>query len=200
MQLDLVGHDAPNAYKLLAGLVTPRPIALVTTSGDDGSLNAAPFSFFNVFGSDPPVLAFAPGDKAPEIPKDTARNIRLNHEFVVNLVDEDIANQMVQCAATLEYGESELEKVGFSPAPSVNIRPPRIAEAPVSIECREWGTLHIGENRLVIGLASILHVRDGILDPKSLRVNHDAYRVIGRMHGPDGYTRTRDFFAMERPE
>ena len=200
MQFDLDGSDNADAYKLLAGLVTPRPIALVTTCGDDGKVNAAPFSFFNVFGSKPPVLAFAPGDKSPEIPKDTARNIRLNQEFVVNLVDEAIGSQMVSCAATLEYGESELEQAGLSATPSETITPPRIAEAPVSIECREWGTLQIGGNRLVIGLAGTMHVRDGILDPGTLRVNQDTYKVIGRMHGPDGYTRTRDFFAMTRPD
>ncbi|NRB77011.1 MAG: flavin reductase, partial [Verrucomicrobiales bacterium] len=87
MEFDLTGEHSRYAYKLIAGLVTPRPIAWVTTEDEDGRVNAAPFSFFNVFGSRPPVLAFAPGDKEPGIPKDTARNIRRSGEFVVNLVD-----------------------------------------------------------------------------------------------------------------
>ena len=200
MQLDLEGQHADQAYKILTGLVTPRPIALVTTQDDDGRVNAAPFSFFNVFGSSPPIVAFAPGDRAPEVPKDTARNIRKNHEFVVNLVDESIAERMVQCAAELEYGASELEHVGLTTAPSERICPPRIAEAPASLECREWGTLHIGDNRLVIGTVSLIHVRDGILDPERLYIDHSAYPVIGRMHGPDGYIRSSDFFRIERPD
>jgi flavin reductase (DIM6/NTAB) family NADH-FMN oxidoreductase RutF len=200
MQLDLEGQYADDAYKILTSLVTPRPIALVTTVDDDGHINAAPFSFFNVFGSKPPIVAFAPGDRAPEVPKDTARNIRSNHEFVVNMVDESIAERMVKCAASLDYGASELEHAGLTSAPSERVRPPRIAEAPVSLECCEWGTLQIGENRLVIGTVKMIHVRDGILDPEKLYVNHDAYSVIGRMHGPNGYVKTSDFFTIERPD
>ena len=200
MQLDLQGKDADHAYKVLSGLVTPRPIALVTTVDEEGNVNAAPFSFFNVFGSNPPIVAFAPGDRAPEIPKDTARNIRKNQEFVVNLVDKGTSAQMVACATSLKYGESELELTGFSPADCADVRVPRITEAPVSLECKEWGTLQIGSNRLVIGIVSVVHVRDGILDEETLRVNQDAYEVIGRMHGPDGYTETREFFKIARPE
>ena len=200
MQFDLNGDHAGDAYKILSGLVTPRPIALVTTQDDECNVNAAPFSFFNVFGSSPPIVAFAPGDRAPGIPKDTARNIRKNQEFVVNLVDESIAERMVQCAASLDYGQSELLHVGLTTAPSVGVRPPRIAEAPASLECREWGTLQVGENRLVIGTVGMVHVREGVLDAEKLHVNRDAYPVIGRMHGPDGYVRTSDFFAMQRPE
>ena len=94
MEFDLTGEHSRYAYKLLAGLVTPRPIAWVTTLNEDGSVNAAPFSFFNVLGTKPPILGFAPGDKEPGIPKDTARNIRRTGEFVVNLVDEACAERM----------------------------------------------------------------------------------------------------------
>jgi flavin reductase (DIM6/NTAB) family NADH-FMN oxidoreductase RutF len=80
------------------------------------------------------------------------------------------------------------------------VKPPRIAEAPASLECKEWGTLLIGENRLVIGTVSLIHVRDGILDPEHLYVERDAYSVVGRMHGPNGYVRTSDFFKIERPD
>lgn len=199
MQLDLEGKHADDAYKILTGLVTPRPIALVTTVDDEGGINAAPFSFFNVFGSDPPIVAFAPGNRAPEVPKDTARNIRKNHEFVVNLVDEEIAERMVQCAASHDYGVDELKEVGLTSLPCERVQPPRIAEAPASLECCEWGTLQIGGNRLVIGTVKLIHVRDGILDPEKLHVNRNAYPVIGRMHGPDGYVRTSDYYTIERP-
>ena len=87
MELDLEGQLAERAYPILASLVTPRPIAFVTTVSPDGKVNAAPFSFFNLLGANPPILAFAPGDREDGTPKDTAQNIRLTHEFVVNLVD-----------------------------------------------------------------------------------------------------------------
>src|SRR5258708_885408 len=118
IELDLENRHADRAYAILASLVMPRPIALVTTVGPDGIVNAAPFSFFNVFGDDPPIVAFAPGDRDDGTPKDTPRNIRLSHEFVVNLVDESIAEAMNRCASSLPYGESELRHAGLTPAPS----------------------------------------------------------------------------------
>ena len=200
MELDLVGEHASRAYPLLAGLVTPRPIALVTTLGPDGVVNAAPFSFFNVFGAEPPICAFAPADRDDGTPKDTARNIRLNHEFVVNLVDEPIAEAMNQCSASLPYGISELVAAKLTTAPSSVVKPPRIAESPVSLECVEHSTIQIGDNRLVIGLIKRLHARDGLIDPRTLRVNLDKLSTIGRMSGPNWYCRTRDRFEMIRPK
>src|SRR5512140_1703337 len=147
MELDLEGQLAERAYPILASLVVPRPIALVTTVGLEGKVNAAPFSFFNLLGADPPILAVAPGDRDNGTPKDTARNIRLTHQFVVNLVDEAVAEAMNRTAAALPYGVSELESAGLTTARSSTVKPPRIAEAPASLECTEWGTVQIGENR-----------------------------------------------------
>src|SRR3954452_2283191 len=126
MDLDLTGEHADRAYPILASLITPRPIAWVTTMSPEGAVNAAPFSFFNVLGANPPVLGFAPGDRDDGTPKDTARNIRLTHEFVVNLVDEAVAEQMNMTAATLAYGVNELEAAGLHTAPSTMVKPPRI--------------------------------------------------------------------------
>lgn len=200
MELDLATQHANRAYAILSGLVTPRPIALVTTLGPGGVVNAAPFSFFNVFGSNPPYCAFAPADRDDGTPKDTARNIRLNHEFVVNLVDEPIAEAMNKCAASLPYGVSELQNAGLTTIPSSVVKPPRLAESPVSLECVEHSTIQIGENRLVIGLIQRLHAREGLIDPQTLRVNHDKLLTIGRMAGPHWYCRTRDRFEMIRPK
>ena len=199
MELDLENQFADRAYPLLASLVTPRPIAFVTTISPDGKVNAAPFSFFNLFGAEPPILAIAPGDREDGTPKDTARNIRLTHEFVVNLVDESIAEAMNQCAATLPYGENELDRAGLHAAPCSVVKPPRILEAPVSLECVEWGTLHIGDNRMVIGLIRRLHLRDELYDPEKKRVRAEKFDVIGRMAAPHWYCRTRDRFEMIRP-
>jgi flavin reductase (DIM6/NTAB) family NADH-FMN oxidoreductase RutF len=200
MELDLEGQLADRAYPILASLVTPRPIALVTTVSPQGKVNAAPFSFFNVLGAKPPILAVAPGDRDDGTPKDTARNIRLTHEFVVNLVDEAIAEAMNKCAAPLPYGEDELPHAGLHSAPSSVVRPPRILESPVSLECKEWGTLHIGDNRVVIGLVKRVHLREELFDVEKKRVRSDKLFLIGRMASPHWYCRTRDRFEMIRPE
>jgi flavin reductase (DIM6/NTAB) family NADH-FMN oxidoreductase RutF len=200
MELDLEHKYADRAYALLASLVTPRPIALVTTLGADGAVNAAPFSFFNLLGANPPICAFAPGDRDDGTPKDTARNIRAGHEFVVNLVDEGIAEAMNQCAASLPYGESELPRAGLTTAASTVVKPPRIAEAPASLECVEWGTLQIGDNRVVIGLIKRLHLRDELFDAEKGRIHTDRLLTVGRMASPHWYCRTRDRFEMIRPK
>jgi len=199
MELDLEGKHANRAYALLSSLVTPRPIAWVTTLGPDGVVNAAPFSFFNVLGANPPIVGFCPGDRADGTPKDTARNIRLSHEFVVNLVDEKTAEAMNRTAATLPYGVSEIQSADLTTAPSSVVKPPRIAESPASLECTEWGTLQIGGNRLVIGLVKRIQVRDELFDPQTQRIRSELFHVIGRMASPDWYCRTTDRFEMKRP-
>ena len=197
---------APGArYKVLASLVTPRPIAWVTTVDGTGRVNAAPFSYFNVFGSNPPIVAFAPGNRVPAgngepaVPKDTARNIRETREFVVNLVDEEVGEAMVRTAASLEHGESELEAAGLAGTASAVVRPPRIAESPAALECREWATLEIGANRLVVGVVERIFVRDGLLDPETWELDRSRFAPLGRMASPDWYCRTEDQFAMSQP-
>jgi len=200
MELDLENEFAERAYPILASLVTPRPIALVTTLSADGRVNAAPFSFFNLLGADPPICAFAPGDRDDDTPKDTARNIRTTHEFVVNLVDEAIAEAMNQCAAPLPFGESELARAGLHAAASSVVKPPRIAESPASLECVEWGTLQIGGNRVIIGLIKRVHLRDELFDVETKRVRTEKLLTIGRMASPHWYCKTSERFEMIRPD
>ncbi|CAN5450206.1 flavin reductase family protein [soil metagenome] len=200
MELDLENQHASRSYAILASLVTPRPIALVTTISPDGTVNAAPFSFFNVLGANPPIVGFAPGDRPEGGPKDTARNIRESHEFVVNLVEEEMAEGMNLCAASLPYGQSETGLAGFTTTASSSIKTPRIVEAPASLECSEWGTLQIGGNRLIIGLVKRVHIRDSLIDPATLRIHAEKYHVLGRMMSPDWYCRTTDRFEMRRPD
>ncbi len=200
MTLDLTGPHLDDAYRILSGLVTPRPIALVTTIDEHGRLNAAPFSFFNVLGDSPPIVGFCPGDRKPGVPKDTARNIRLTHEFVVNLVDESIMQQMNACAATLPPGENELIHAGLTAAPCEAVKPPRIAEAPASLECLHHSIIEIGDNRLIIGEVLRVHVRDGIFDPETWLIKPSAYAPIGRMQSPNWYCRTTEMFEMKRPQ
>src|ERR1044072_5473224 len=175
MEFDLQGKHANRGYAMLVSLVTPRPSAWVTTLNENGTVNAAPFSFFNALGGDPPIIGFAPGDRDDGTPKDTARNIRRTHEFVVNLVDESVAEAMNRTSASLPYGKSELENAGLTAIASSVISPPRIAEAPASLECAEWGTLQIGGNRVVIGMVRRVHVRDALIDPEKLRVRSEDF-------------------------
>jgi len=200
MELNLETDYADRAYTILASLVTPRPIALVTTVSADGKVNAAPFSFFNLLGANPSICAFAPGDRDNGTPKDTALNVRAMHEFVVNLVDEKIAGAMNQCAASLPFGENELVRAGLTAAPSSVVKPPRIVESPASLECVEWGTLQIGRNRVVIGLIKRLHLRDELFDVETKRVRTEKLLTIGRMASPHWYCKTSDRFEMKRPD
>jgi flavin reductase (DIM6/NTAB) family NADH-FMN oxidoreductase RutF len=199
MELDLETIHADRTYPILASLVTPRPIAWVTTLNENGTVNAAPFSFFNLLGTNPPILGFCPGNHADGGPKDTARNVRHSHEFVVNLVDLALAEPMNLTAATLPYGVEELRQAGLTTAPSSVVKPPRIAEAPASLECTEWGTLQIGDNRLIIGLIKRVHVRDELIDPETLRIRTESFHPLGRMASPDWYCRTDNRFEMKRP-
>ena len=114
-------------------------------------------------------------------------------------MDEGIAQAMNQCAASLPYGENELVRAGLTTAPSSLVKPPRIAEAPASLECVEWGTLQIGDNRMVIGLIKRLHVRDELFDAEKKRIHTEKLHVIGRMAVPHWYCRTKDRFEMIRP-
>lgn len=199
MELDLLGEHADRAYPILAALVTPRPIAWVTTLNEDGSVNAAPFSFFNVFGSEPPLVIFAPGDRDDGSPKDTARNAKRTGEFVVNLVDEALAETMNRTSATLPYGESETDREGLATLPSTTVAAPRIAAAPAALECKVHSIQRIGENRIVLGIVHRVQVRDSLVDPEKLRIRQEGYHPVGRMAVPDWYCRTRDLFEMLRP-
>lgn len=198
MQFDLRELPKEQRYKLLVGVVVPRPIALVTSQNRGGYINAAPFSFFNLMGNDPPIVVIGVGNREPGCPKDTARNIGETHEFVVNLVDEAIAQAMNVCAVDFPYGMSEMTAAGFTPAACAKVKVPRIAEAPASLECTHLHNLEFGTTRIVIGECVFLHLRDGLVDPATLRIKGKGLQNIGRLHGAGWYTRTEDQFEMPR--
>ena len=198
MRFDFAELAPAERYKLLGGLVVPRPIALVTTQDAAGRTNAAPFSFFNVLAEEPPMIVLGIGVSASGGAKDTTNNIRDGGEFVVHLVDEAIAEAMNLCAIDLPPEMSEIEVAGLSLLPSERVAPARIAEAPVAMECRRYVTLQPGRERyIILGEVLLLHVRDGIVDPDRLRIERDGYAPIGRLFG-GGYVRTHDRFEMPR--
>jgi flavin reductase (DIM6/NTAB) family NADH-FMN oxidoreductase RutF len=146
-EFDLSSLTPVDAYKIMRSVVTPRPIALVTTVDPEGRVNAAPFSFFNAIAFDPCMVVLGLEARPDGSPKDTARNIRDTRVFVVNVVDEALAEQMNICSTTLAPGESEIDLAGLSLGPSLDVEPPRILEAPACLECRRHTTLEVGNRR-----------------------------------------------------
>lgn len=190
---------AEQQYKLLASTVVPRPIALVSTIGPQGS-NAAPFSFFNMVATDPPAIMFSAGARGGAM-KDTIRNIELLPEFVVHIVDYPNREKMNICSTDWEYGVNEIERSGFRTAPSKLVRPPRIIDCPVQYECRLIQFVEIGRKpyTMVIGEIVYFHLRDGLVNEEKLYVDTPAIQAMGRMEGSDMYCRAADRFSMPRP-
>ena len=185
----LLSYD-PNAlsehdrYKLLISLVIPRPIALVTTLGPTGVVNAAPFSFFNMFSESPPLAVLGLQAKPGGSLKDTSAHIRDRGEFVINLVDEALGEQMNQCAVDFPPEISEVEAAKLNLLPSEKVKTPRIAEAPAALECRHYTTLEVSaERRLAIGEIVHVHVRPGLWDTDKMRIDMTQYRPLARLFG-----------------
>jgi len=182
-------------YKLMASLIVPRPIALVTTVGANGVVNAAPFSMFNMIGEDPPILMISINRLQDGQLKDTAANILHSGEFVVHMSDEPIAQKMHACGHHFPADVSELSVVGFTAVPSRTVKPPRIAEAPIAFECVLHEKLETPSRYVFIGRIQWLTARDGLIDTKAWRVNLKDYRPVARF-GASFYTRTDDRFAI----
>ena len=191
---------AENIYKLLVSTVVPRPIAWVTTQDIDGTVNAAPFSFFNAVSGNPPVVAIGIGGRGPGDVKDTGGNIRRTGEFVVNLVSNKLAEQMNITAIDFEKSVNELAEAGLTTAPSSHVKPPRIAESPVSFECERLVIVEVGIDRAVIlGKVVAIHVADEcVMDKDRCYIDTPKLDLIGRMHGRGWYARTTDRFDMPR--
>ena len=193
--VSLAKHDR---YKLLISLVIPRPIALVTTVGPTGVVNAAPFSFFNVFSDEPALCVLGLQSKPDKNLKDTSAHIRNRGEFVVNLVDEALGPQMNQCAVDFPPEVSEIDAAKLTLLPSEKVKTPRIAEAPAALECRHYTTLEVSaERRLAIGEILHIHVRDGLWDPAKMRIDMTRYRPLARLYG-NFYASLSEPFAHER--
>ncbi len=190
-----------NVYKLLIGAVVPRPIAFVSTLSVEGIPNLAPFSFFTAIGANPPVVCFCPVRRAgPNPNKDTLRNIAQTREFVVNVVSEEFAQQMNICSTEFPPDVDEFKASGLTPVPSDLVKPPRVAESHINMECKLYLTMEFGElpasGNLVIGEVLRFHVDDRIVD--DFKIDPDRLHAIGRMGGAT-YARTTDRFEMPRP-
>lgn len=200
MLFELAKLPPRDGYKLLASTIVPRPIAWVVSASPEGRLNAAPFSFFNLFSDDPPVVCVGIMGRKGAL-KDTAANIRSRGEFVVNLVPQRLAHRMNETAAEYEYGVDELEQAGLATLPGALVGVPRIAESPVALECVPIHFLELGGGRVVIAAKVLaVHVEDAaVLDAQRCYVDTPALDLVGRMHGAGEYALTRERFQMARP-
>ena len=198
MHIDFATLTEYQRYKLMASLIVPRPIALVTTLGPDGTVNAAPISMFNMVGEEPPIVMISMNRRSDQSLKDTARNIERTGEFVVHLADEATAWQMHQCSVEHPPHVSEPAVVGFTTLPSTAVAPPRIAETPVAFECTLFEKMQTESRKVFIGQVRWLHVRDGLVDADTWRVDLDSYFPVGRFGG-EFYVRTRDRFKAGPP-
>ncbi|HEV3263774.1 MAG TPA: flavin reductase family protein [Gemmataceae bacterium] len=202
MLIDVATTSYLDVYHTLVGVVTPRPIAWVTSVDASGHVNLAPFSFYNAFGANPPVVVFSPTLRRDASRKDTLLNVEATGEFVLNAAVEPLAAQINLSSKELPYGVSEVEFTGLHLLPSLKVKPPRVAEAPVHMECKLLQIVPVGKGpiagNLVIGEVIVMHVDDGVLDEKG-RVDPRKLRTIARLGG-DYYCRTTDLFEMKRPQ
>ena len=198
MTFDFASLTKEQRYKLLIGILVPRPIALVTSLDDAGRVNAAPFSFFNVFSDDPAQIVLGLQHRGPGAPKDTTRNLASRKAFVVNMVDEALAPVMNDCAIDFPPDVSEIEALGIDTRPGVKVAVPHIAAAPFALECTKVVSLAFSDSReLLIGEVVYVHARPGLTNPDNLRTDPHAYRPIGRLAG-NGYARQGEVFDMTR--
>ncbi|HTV82370.1 MAG TPA: flavin reductase family protein [Acidobacteriaceae bacterium] len=198
------GEAAPaDLYRLMIGIIVPRPIAFVSTVDAAGIRNLAPFSYFTGCSTNPPVVCFCAAVRpGPRPQKDTLENIRATGEFVVNIVSEEMAEQMNACSAEVSPEVDEFALSGLTPMASELVKPPRVAESRVQMECRLRQVIAVsdkpGGGNLVLGDVLRFHVLETVLRD-GYKIDPDELRAIGRMGGPT-YVRTRDRFEMQRPK
>jgi flavin reductase (DIM6/NTAB) family NADH-FMN oxidoreductase RutF len=195
MEIDPATLGARDLYRLMISCIIPRPIAFVTTLSREGVTNLAPFSFFSGVTSHPPIVSIAVGRKRDGSKKDTWRNIEETGEFVINVVVPELMDAVVTGAMELPHNVSELERSGEPTFPSVKVKPPRLANSPVNLECSLFRIVEVAETALVLGQVVRVHLKDGVaaagrVDPRTLT-------FVGRM-GEDLYCRVSDLFERKR--
>jgi len=201
MYIDVSKSSPVEVYSYLVGIVSPRPIGWVTTVDLEGQVNLAPYSFFNMFGANPPVVVFSPTLRRDGSKKDTLLNVEATGEFVLNAAVESLVDAVNLSSSELAHGESEVDLTGMKLLPSTIVKPPRVAASPAHIECRVMQVIKVGEGpmsgNLVLGEILAVHIDeavlgdDGKIDPRKLK-------TIARLGG-DWYCGTSDLFQRKRP-
>jgi flavin reductase (DIM6/NTAB) family NADH-FMN oxidoreductase RutF len=206
VEFDPQAIDSAAMYKLLIGSVVPRPIAWVSSVDAEGVRNLAPFSYFMAITHDPPTVAFSSGPRGAEIgggvrgKKDTLHNVEATREFVVNVVDDALAEAMNVTSGDYAADVDEFAKAGLAAAPSAKVKAPRVAAAPVSMECRLARIIPVGNlpHHLIMGEIVHVHVRDDVFDPATGRLDMRRLKPVGRLAG-HLYSHIHDIFEMKRP-
>ena len=192
--------EGVEGYKLVTGLVVPRPIGWIGSLSPEGINNLAPYSFFNAVSGDPPTVAFSAG-AGPGTRKDTADNVAVSGEFTVNIVTDEVADAMNTTSAGLDADADEFTHAGLTAVPGVVVAAPRVGEAKAQLECRVTHQLHVGRdgggNRLFVGEVVAFHVNSDLLD--GTRIDQAALAAVGR-HAGNTYSRTHEQFTMIRPD
>lgn len=201
MFIDVSKSTPVDVYAYLVGIVTPRPIGWVSTIDREGRVNVAPFSFFNVFGANPPIVVFSPTLRRDGTRKDTLLNVEATGEFVINAAVDSISDLVNLTSTELPTGESEADLAGLTLIPSAKVGPPRIGNSPAHLECKLHKIVSIGDGpiapNLVIGEVVAIHVDDAMLGDDG-RIDPHRLKTIGRLGG-EWYCRTSDLFALKRP-
>jgi flavin reductase (DIM6/NTAB) family NADH-FMN oxidoreductase RutF len=195
MQIDPSLQTTADNYKLITNLVVPRPIAWVTSLGETGLVNLAPFSFFNAIGADPLYVIVSIGRRDDGTQKDTARNIETGRDFVVNLVTEDLLDAMNISATDFPPDHSEIQPAHLEALPSSKVKAPRLAQTQVSLECKLHSAQPLGANTLFIGEVVMFHIAEHLVGP---RFHIETFAPLGRLGSPSVYCRTTDRFELPR--
>jgi len=196
--------NAHELYKVLLGCVVPRPIAWVSSQSENGVLNLAPFSFFNAFSADPPIIGLGIGMKRKKnadgssdlVPKDTLANILKTKEFVVNMVSYHLAEKMNRSSGEFDATISEFEQTGLTPQPSKVVKPPLVGESLVSMECKLFQQIELPRSSIILGEVLCIHLKDEVWDGEFIK--HDVLNPVGRLGGT-AYCKTDSTFDMPRP-
>jgi flavin reductase (DIM6/NTAB) family NADH-FMN oxidoreductase RutF len=201
VRIDVASANVLDVYHALVDVVTPRPIAWVTSIDREGRVNLAPFSFFNAFGANPPVVVFSPTLRRDGTKKDTLLNVEATGEFVVNAAVAALADRVNLSSKEIPPGESEVSLTGLHAQPSVKVKPPRLVESPVNMECKLLQIIPVGKGpiagNLVLGEVVMIHIDDALLDAKG-RVDPRKLQTVARMGG-DFWCHTTDLFEQKRP-
>lgn len=188
-----------DAYRLLISTVIPRPIAWVSSMGKDGSVNLAPFSFFNAVGNSPPTIMISIGQRKGQV-KDTLRNLKETGECVVHIADEELSEKMVQTSGDWSYGANEFEQAGLESIPSIHVKPPRLKNAPVAMEAKVTQIVPVEgtASTMVLGQVLCFHIREDLLRDNG-GIDPNRLKPVARLGGTE-YTTLGKVFSLVRPK